>query len=82
LIAEKEYGQMPKKTLISVKKTEVSAVNYAKFLTLLKDKIRSAQIKGAIAVNQELIKLYWDVGKDIFEKNKNKKDGAARFWKE
>jgi hypothetical protein len=49
---------MPKKTLASVKKTEVSAANYTKFLTSLKAKIRSAQIKGATAVNKELIKLY------------------------
>lgn len=59
---------MPKKTLATVKKTEVSPVNYAKFLTSLKGKIRSAQIKGAIAVNKELIRLYWDIGKDIVEK--------------
>ena len=59
---------MPRKTLATVKKTEVSAANYTKFLTSLKAKIRSAQIKEAIAVNQELIKLYWDIGKDIVEK--------------
>jgi hypothetical protein len=36
----------------------------------LKTKIRSAQIKGTVAVNKELIKLYWDMGKDIIEKQK------------
>jgi uncharacterized protein DUF1016 len=59
---------MPKKPLASVKKTEISAANYTKFITSLKSKIRSAQIKGAIAVNKELIQLYWDIGKDIVEK--------------
>jgi predicted nuclease of restriction endonuclease-like (RecB) superfamily len=59
---------MPKKTLVTVKKSEVLPANYTKFFTSLKDKIRSAQIKGAIAVNKELIKLYWDIGKDIVEK--------------
>ncbi|MGL5264054.1 MAG: PDDEXK nuclease domain-containing protein [Candidatus Rhabdochlamydia sp.] len=59
---------MAKKSVLAIKKTKVSVTNYAKFLTSLKSKIRSAQIKGAIAVNKELIKLYWDVGKDIVEK--------------
>lgn len=59
---------MVKKILTSTKKSEASATSYAKFITSLKTKIRSAQIKGAVAVNRELIKLYWDIGKDIFEK--------------
>ena len=47
------------KTLSAVtKRTEVSTANYKKFITSLKTKIRSAQIKGIIAVNKELIKLY------------------------
>jgi predicted nuclease of restriction endonuclease-like (RecB) superfamily len=34
----------------------------------LKSKIRSAQLKAAVAVNTELITLYWDLGKMIAEK--------------
>ena len=34
----------------------------------LKSKIRSAQLKAAVAVNAELITLYWDLGKMIAEK--------------
>lgn len=34
----------------------------------LKAKIRSAQIKASIAVNEEMLLLYWDVGKSIVEK--------------
>lgn len=59
---------MVKKAVPAVRKTEVSTADYKKFLTSLKTKISSAQIKGAIAVNKELIKLYWDIGKDIVEK--------------
>ena len=58
------------KAVPGAKKTEVSAENYKKFITSLKAKIRSAQIKGAIAVNKELIKLYWEIGRDIVEKQK------------
>lgn len=67
---------MAKKSVQSVRKTEVSAVNYTKFITSLKTKIRSAQIKGAIAVNKELIKLYWEIGKDIVEKQEHEGWGS------
>ena len=59
-----------------VKKNEVSTTNYKKFITSLKTKIRSAQIKGAIAVNKELIQLYWEMGKEIFEKQKEEGWGS------
>lgn len=59
---------MAKKSVSTIKNAEVSTTDYKKFITSLKTKIRSAQIKGAIAVNKELIKLYWDIGKDIVEK--------------
>ena len=38
---------------------------YAEFLDGLKQRIRSAQVKAALAVNQELIHLYWQIGRDI-----------------
>ena len=42
--------------------------SYKTWLTDLKGKIRSAQIKAAVSVNTELIALYWDMGKMITEK--------------
>ena len=38
---------------------------YKDFLSELKERIRSAQIRAALAVNQELIHLYWQIGNDI-----------------
>ncbi|MEP0920079.1 PDDEXK nuclease domain-containing protein [Leptolyngbya sp. DQ-M1] len=38
---------------------------YEAFLTDLKHRIRTAQVKAAIAVNRELILLYWQIGRDI-----------------
>lgn len=67
---------MTKKTVPAVKKTKVATAHYTKFITSLKTKIRSAQIKGAIAVNKELIKLYWDMGKDIVEKQEQEGWGS------
>ncbi|MDR3625135.1 MAG: PDDEXK nuclease domain-containing protein [Chlamydiales bacterium] len=41
---------------------------YKKLLDNLKTRIRSAQIKAAIKVNEELIKLYWEIGQEITER--------------
>jgi hypothetical protein len=41
---------------------------YKTWLTELKSKIRSVQIKAALAVNSALIEFYWELGKMISEK--------------
>jgi predicted nuclease of restriction endonuclease-like (RecB) superfamily len=38
---------------------------YAALLSGLKDRIRSARVRAAVAVNEELILLYWNIGRDI-----------------
>lgn len=47
--------------------------NYSKWLGELKQKDRLVQIKAAVKVNSELLSFYWDLGEDIFEKQKNTK---------
>src|SRR5437868_645530 len=42
--------------------------SYAEFLEQLKTKVANAQLKASLAVNSELIHLYWDIGKSIVEK--------------
>lgn len=42
-----------------------SAETYAELLASIKDRIRSAQVRAAVAVNQELVLLYWGIGKEI-----------------
>ncbi|MFN5183971.1 MAG: YhcG family protein [Bacteroidota bacterium] len=46
--------------------------NYTKLIGSLKRRIANAKIKAALAVNAELIRLYWDMGKSILEGQKNK----------
>ena len=50
---------------------------YLKWVKELKNLIQKTQIKAAIAVNQELIKLYWNIGKSISEKTKKANRGAS-----
>ena len=49
---------------------------YQQTLEALKERVRSAQLKAARAVNTELIQLYWDIGNTILEKQKNAKWGS------
>ena len=41
--------------------------NYVRWLSDLKKRIRIAQLKAAIRVNEEMLKLYWSMGEDIYE---------------
>ena len=42
--------------------------SYAAWIAGLKRRWRATQIKAAVAVNSELIRFYWDLGKDICER--------------
>ena len=43
---------------------------YAAILADLKDQIRSARLKAGLAVNRELVLLYWRIGKQILEQQR------------
>lgn len=38
---------------------------YGAFLSELKERIRTAQVRAALSVNRELVVLYWGIGRDI-----------------
>jgi hypothetical protein len=40
---------------------------YSDLLIQIKQQVRSAQAKAALAVNTGLIQLYWDLGKRLFK---------------
>jgi len=48
---------------------------YIKFLNEIKSRIVTARIHAVRFVNKELIKLYWDIGKSIIERQKKYKWG-------
>lgn len=50
--------------------------SYDDFLRDLKERIRSAQVKAALAVNQELILLYWQIGREILSRQQQAGWGA------
>ena len=51
--------------------TMASNSDFKRWVSQLKQDIRSAQIRAAIKVNTELLRLYWRMGADICEKQKS-----------
>jgi len=53
------------------------ASDYARMLGNIKTRIRTAQIKATFAANRELIRLYWDIGHTIAERQEREGWGAG-----
>jgi predicted nuclease of restriction endonuclease-like (RecB) superfamily len=54
-----------------VKNLPIVGKGYDEFLKDLKERIRTAQIKAALAVNRELVVLYWQIGCQILARQKS-----------
>ncbi len=50
--------------------------DYDEFLQGLKARIRTAQVKAALAVNRDLVLLYWGIGRDILARQQAQGWGA------
>ncbi len=51
-------------------KTLQAPPGYAALLKDIKERVRTAQVRAALAVNRELILLYWSIGRDILDRQK------------
>ncbi|HSW73212.1 MAG TPA: PDDEXK nuclease domain-containing protein [Chlamydiales bacterium] len=65
-------------TLSKIDTNTIALVGYNELLKGLKEKIRNVQLKAAIAANRELVKLYWEIGKEIVEKQ-NKEGWGSKI---
>ena len=55
---------------------EIVPVDYGAWVVSLKERVRAAQQRAAFAVNAELIRLYWDIGHEIIERQERLGWGA------
>jgi predicted nuclease of restriction endonuclease-like (RecB) superfamily len=55
---------------------DILMTSYETFLQDLKVRIRTAQTRASLAVNRELVLLYWGVGRDILDRQKREGWGA------
>ena len=51
--------------------------DYMDFFSNIKDRLKTAQIRAALAANSELIKFYWELGSDLIEKQKAQRWGTG-----
>jgi len=57
-------------------KADLAPKGYEAFLGELKERIRTAQLRASLAVNRELVLLYWQMGRDILARQKEHGWGA------
>ena len=55
---------------------DLAPKGYEAFLGELKERIRTAQLRASLAVNRELVLLYWQMGRDILARQKEHGWGA------
>ena len=60
-----------------LKTLESEASDYRDWLRDLKQQIKTGQIKAALSVNSQMIMLYWDLGRQISEKQEKAKWGSG-----
>ena len=58
------------------KATSLLSNEYKRLLKEIKEKVLTSQLKAAIAVNSELIKLYWEIGNTVHQRQKIEGWGA------
>jgi predicted nuclease of restriction endonuclease-like (RecB) superfamily len=54
-----------------------STTGYEELLASLKSRIAAAQLNAAKAVNRELVMLYWEIGRDILERQERESWGSS-----
>ena len=57
-------------------KDKITTSTYASLLADLKARISTAQTRAALSVNREMIGLYWEIGRMIFERQESEGWGA------
>src|SRR3954447_15725763 len=71
-MAKKKPGKPPSRK----PKDELVPKGYEAFLGELKERIQTAQLRASLAVNREMISLYWRIGTDILARQKEHGWGA------
>lgn len=67
---------MPPKKAVPTE-SAIQANEYAEFLGQVKQRIQAAQTRASLAVNGELLALYWDIGREIVERQQRDGWGSS-----
>ena len=55
----------------------ITTPDFFEWIAILKAKIRSARNKLAFSINSQVLELYWEIGRDIAEKQQNSNWGSS-----
>jgi predicted nuclease of restriction endonuclease-like (RecB) superfamily len=67
--------------ILTEQNNTIALKEYKTFFQDIKKKIISTQLKAAIAVNKELISLYWEIGSKVYQKQKKEGWGLKTIQK-
>lgn len=73
----KEKEKNEQKISVNESETQTKAGDFALLLSEVKQRIQLAQTKAVLAVNSELVRLYWDIGRIINARQKQEGWGSA-----
>lgn len=62
---------------MEVKNNKTSLVLYGNLLSDIKTRIRQAQVKATLSANAEMIAMYWDIGRMIYERQQHEGWGTG-----
>jgi predicted nuclease of restriction endonuclease-like (RecB) superfamily len=57
--------------------TDILPADYQAFLQSIKTRVQQARLKAVVAVNQELIVLYWQIGREILARQEQEGWGTG-----
>jgi predicted nuclease of restriction endonuclease-like (RecB) superfamily len=72
----KEMDEPPQRTVEKRPAVDQTPAGYAELLASIKQRVQTAQVRAAVAVNRELLALYWQVGRDILRRQQEEGWGA------
>jgi predicted nuclease of restriction endonuclease-like (RecB) superfamily len=67
----RKRASRPKPTQSAKKPAHLLPEGYEDLLRQLKERIRSAQLRAAVAVTRELVVLYWQIGRDVLTRQEH-----------
>src|SRR5581483_12396539 len=78
MVNKKRKKSDPRATRPAVRRAahDLAPAGYADLLAAIKQRIQTAQVRAAVAVNRELILLYWQIGQDILRRQQEEGWGA------
>ncbi len=78
MVALKKTTTIARRTATTTARKSRSTLpsGYATLLEDLKLRIRNAQVRAAVAASRELIRLYWDIGREIVQRQEREGWGA------